>query len=156
MKINELESGYNNAFTRSTGNDIIDSKIQKISMMSPDEYLKQAFSVTDERLGGSFNGWMGSNQRTQEEIEKYASSMKEGHKFPLTWINYDNGSQDGRNRALAAKIAGFDKIPVGIIPAKDTSEKIDEIIEELKTSKGYKKFRLENELQRLRELQNNN
>lgn len=123
--------------------------------MTPDEYLKQAYSVTSGRLGGSFEGWMLSNERTREEMEAYANAMKNGDRFPLPWINYDSGSQDGRNRALAAKHLGMKEIPVGIIPQKSTSEQIEEILKELETATGYKKFRLEAQLQRLRDEQDN-
>lgn len=157
MKINDLIHRTHtlcestSVFHRSTGDSNIDAKIKNIIMMSPDEYLKQAYSATDERLGGSFEGWMASNERTKEDVVRYADAMKNGDVFPMPWIDYDAGSQDGRNRALAAKLLGMEEIPVGIIPQKEPDERIAEIVKELETAKGYKKFRLESELQRLRD-----
>lgn len=137
-------------FQRSTGDRVVDSNIKKTTIMSPDEYLKQAYSVTDGRLGGSFDGWMASNERTKEDVVRYSKAMQNGEKFPMPWIDYESGSQDGRNRALAAMILGIKEIPVGIIPRKATDERITVIQDELQTATGYKKFRLESELERLR------
>jgi GNAT superfamily N-acetyltransferase len=137
------------AFNESTGDEAIDAKIKSVVMMSPDEYLRQAYEATDARMGGSFDGWLSSNQRTTEEISKYSDDMSKGDEFPLPYIDRAAGSQDGRNRALAAKQLGIKEIPVGIVPAPTKIERIAEITKELEGSKGYRKFRLEEELKRL-------
>lgn len=82
-------------------------------LLTPDEYLKQAFEATDGRLGGNYNEWLASNLK-KENVSKYAKSMKNGDKFPVPSIDNINGSQDGIHRALAAKEIGLQKIPVTI------------------------------------------
>lgn len=133
-------------FTKTTGDTLIDSKIKNIVMMSPDEYLKESFKVTDGALGGDFQSWMSSNAVSKETMEGYAEAMKKGDEFPLPYIDYLDGAQDGRNRALAAKKAGVEKIPVGVVPDISDKEKIKIILEEMKTATGLKKYRLEQQL----------
>ena len=137
------------AFDSSTGYPDIDARISKVEDMTPDEYLRQAFSATDGALGGDFDDWMRSNARSAEDVDAYAKAMQEGDKFPLTYIDFDAGSQDGRNRALAAKKAGAKTIPVGIIEKRPAVERIAEIKEEMKSAKGYGLHRLTEELARL-------
>lgn len=144
----QVEEGKR-GFKATTGDKSIDSNIKEIVSMTPDEYLAEAFNVTDGSLGGNFNSWMGSNARGAETRSKYASDMLRGDEFPLPYIDYAAGSQDGRNRAMAAKIAGIDRIPVGIIPDKSVADKIAGIKSELLTAKGLKEYRLKNELERL-------
>lgn len=107
-----------------TGDNAIDSKVKQIVEMSPDEYLQRAFQATDGRLGGSYDSWLASNAQDAMTVRKYAEAMKRGDKFPLAYIDEAMGSQDGRNRALAVKLAGREKMPVGIVPAMTSAEKI--------------------------------
>lgn len=136
-------------FKLRTGDPDVDKKITEVKMMTPDEYLQQAYEATDARVGGSFEGWMASNQRDADDVARYADAMKSGDEFPMPYIDFDLGSQDGRNRALAAKAAGIEEIPVGIVPAKTAQQRIMEIRDELKGAKGYRKFKLESELKSL-------
>jgi hypothetical protein len=144
----QVEEGKR-GFKSTTGDKSIDSNIKEIVSMTPDEYLTEAFNVTDGSLGGNFSSWMGSNARGAETRNKYASDMLRGDEFPLPYIDYAEGAQDGRNRAMAAKIAGINRIPVGIIPDKSVADKIAGIKSELLTAKGLKEYRLKNELERL-------
>jgi len=137
------------SFDDSTGYADVDSKISHIKEMTPDEYLQQAFEATDGRLGGSFDDWMRSNARSAADVDAYAKSMQGGDKFPLAYIDFDIGSQDGRNRALAAKKAGAKTIPVGIIEKPSAVERIKQIKDEMKLAKGYGLHRLKEELARL-------
>ncbi len=111
-------------YQESTGDTEIDSKIKDVVEMSPDEYLRQAFEATDGRLGGDYDSWLRSNAQDSTVAEKYAEAMRNGDRFPLPYIDKAMGSQDGRNRAIAAKLAGRNKMPVGIIPEMTTAEKI--------------------------------
>lgn len=103
-------------FGSSTGDATIDSRIKSVVNMSPDDYLKQAFDATDGRLGGSYDSWLNSNAQDINTTRSYAEAMKRGDEFPMAYIDNAFGSQDGRNRALAVKMAGGDQMPVGLIP----------------------------------------
>ena len=85
------------SFKKTTGDSEVDERITEIVFMTPDEYLKQAWEVTDGRLGGSYEGWLLSNRVSAEERAIYVADMKKGDKFPLPYIDKDIGSQDGRN-----------------------------------------------------------
>lgn len=141
--------GDTSAFIDSTGDSAVDSKVASIEMMTPDQYLSEAFKATDGRMGGDFDDWMRSNARTPQDVTRYSEAMKNGDKFPMPYIDKDAGSQDGRNRALAAKQAGTEEIPVAIIPEPSISEQVKRIKDELQTAKGYGKFKLEEKLKAL-------
>ena len=81
--------------------------------MSPKEYMQRIaydiFGSTMERTA--------IDSVDRAAVEKYAKMMKEGTKFHVGYINYaDRGreGQEGRHRALAAYMLGYDKIPVWI------------------------------------------
>ena len=130
----EVAVEESNAFKSSTGDSDIDGRITRTVMMSPDEYLKQSWEATDGKLGGTYESWLASNKGTKETIESYAKAIREGDKFPLPYIDKARGSQDGRNRALAAKEAGLEEIPVGIIEGLTVAEEIKELKNDLKTT----------------------
>lgn len=109
-------------FGKSTGDAAIDARIKSVVNMSPDDYLKQAFEATDGRLGGEYSSWLNSNAQDITTTQGYADAMKRGDEFPLAYIDNALGSQDGRNRALAVKMAGGDTMPVGIIPEMTDQE----------------------------------
>lgn len=136
-------------FKESTGYGDVDDSVTRIVRMTPDEYLKGAFEATDGSIGGDFASWMRSNKVSPEKLEKYAEDMKTGDRFPMVYIDYKKGSQDGRNRAVAASKAGAKDIPVAITDKPTAKQRISEIREELKTAKGYGKHRLEQELEGL-------
>ena len=139
------------SFSSTTGDISIDEKISNVVDMSPDEYLQRAYDVTDGRLGGDFQSWLNSNAVSPEKMQGYARDMAKGDQFPMPWIDEAIGSQDGRNRALAAKQAGINKIPVGIIEQPPISVRIAELKAELKTAKGYSKAKIEGRLNNLLE-----
>tara|TARA_R110002167_G_scaffold127432_2_gene309060 strand:- start:3975 stop:7247 length:3273 start_codon:yes stop_codon:yes gene_type:complete len=122
--------------------------------MTPDEYLKQAWEVTDGRLGGSYEGWLASNRLSAEDRVSYVEAMKKGDEFPLPYIDKDKGSQDGRNRALAAKEVGIEKIPVGIIDEAPIATQIERLEKEItETTSKYGKHRIQKKLDALKEKQ---
>jgi hypothetical protein len=123
-------------FSETTGDAEIDAKITKTEAMSPDEYLQQAWQATDGKLGVSFEEWLNSNKLTDVDRAKYTQDMKAGDKFPLPYIDKYGGSQDGRNRALAAKEAGIQSIPVGIIEEPSVDVQIQDLREELSSTKS--------------------
>lgn len=89
--------------------DLIEKGKGQLVEMSPQEYMNRiaydVFASTMERTT------MGTDT---ESIEKYAKMMQEGTKFHVGYINYKTKEQEGRHRALAAYINGYEKIPVWI------------------------------------------
>ena len=140
-------------FKKTTGDSEVDERITEIVFMTPDEYLKQAWEVTDGRLGGSYEGWLLSNRVSAEERAIYVADMKKGDKFPLPYIDKDIGSQDGRNRALAAKEAGIEKIPVGVVEEPPIDIRIEKLEKELEEASGYRKSRIQSKLNQLKKEQ---
>lgn len=146
------ESKKIGGFLKTTGDKSIDSKIKQIIEMTPDEYLKQAYEITDGKFGGSFEVWLASNLKDASVQKKYAEDMIKGDKFPIPYIDKANGSQDGRNRAIAAKLAGEKTIPVGIVPELTQNEKIanlEKLIDE-SPKEGYTYHRAKSQLTDLR------
>jgi len=138
------------AFQETTGDAEIDAKITKTESMSPDEYLQQAWQATAGKLGVSYEEWMASNKLTEADRAKYSQDMKAGDKFPLPYIDKYGGSQDGRNRALAAKEAGIQSIPVGIIEEPSVDVQIKDLREELfSTTSKIGKARIQERINKL-------
>lgn len=82
-----------------------------IAEMSPDEYLDRCkFQIYK-------NGTDDSLYRNVDKnlAKKYAHQMKDGVKFEMPYLDYEDVSQEGRHRAIAAKEAGIKKMPVLII-----------------------------------------
>lgn len=79
-----------------------------IAEMSPDEYIQRI----------SFDVFHTSIERTTscyyENVKEYARMMASGTKFDMGYIDYEKGGQEGRHRAMAAKMLGIEKIPVYI------------------------------------------
>lgn len=81
-----------------------------IAEMTPDEYL--------DRI--SYEVFRSPKERAvlcdYDHVKEYAQMMKEGIKFNMGYIDYSDViyGQEGRHRAIAAKILGIKKIPVYI------------------------------------------
>lgn len=98
-----------------------------VENMSPDEYIRRAargFKQDPDKLIG---------QRSPDVVSRYAEEMKRGDKFPSLMLDYFDGfSQEGLHRAMAAKEAGIDSVPVYIRrdirkkPPVKTSDQVDE------------------------------
>lgn len=121
-------------FKNTTGDEAIDVQLTKTETMTPDEYLRQAWEATDGKMGGTYESWLASNKLTDADRAKYAQAMKDGDEFPLPYIDKYRGSQDGRNRALAAKEAGIEEIPVGIIEEPSVDVQLKDLRAELETT----------------------
>ena len=121
-------------FKSTTGDEAIDAQLTKTETMTPDEYLRQAWEATDGKLGGTYESWLASNKLTDADRAKYVQAMKDGDEFPLPYIDKYKGSQDGRNRALAAKEAGIEEIPVGIIEEPSVEVQLKDLRAELETT----------------------
>jgi hypothetical protein len=121
-------------FKNTTGDEAIDAQLTKTETMTPDEYLRQAWEATDGKLGGTYESWLASNKLTDAARAKYVQAMKDGDEFPLPYIDKYKGSQDGRNRALAAKEAGIEEIPVGIIEKPSVDVQLKDLRAELETT----------------------
>ena len=79
-----------------------------IAEMTPDEYLERIsmdiFHTSYERTTSCY----------YENVKEYARQMASGVKFDMGYIDYEKGGQEGRHRAMSAKILGIEKIPVYI------------------------------------------
>jgi len=94
-------------------------KVWHIEYMRPDEYMERTIK------GFSTHGYTRSQVMAgveQELVDKYADLMASGTKFPMLTLDYSGYmgatgefSQEGRNRALAAKKIGAEQVPVMII-----------------------------------------
>ena len=120
-------------YTNSYQSDVLEGKIKgktaTIVEMSPDEYIertyRQIFKKPTEK-GEAFS----RIPDTKADVEKYAEAMRNGEQFPLPYLDYSAAQQEGRHRALAAKKAGIDKIPVVIIDDEANPKAIiDEVAE---------------------------
>lgn len=79
-------------------------------LMTPDEYMQ---AVAD---GFGFTKQQMIDDTTPKLVEEYSSAMIRGDKFPKLVLDYAGYfSQEGRHRSLAAKRAGFEKVPVVVI-----------------------------------------
>lgn len=79
--------------------------------MTPMEYLEH---VSYEIFNAPLQPMI-EHSISKSIAEKYAKEMNEGARFPIGFIDYIRKNQDGRHRALAAHLNGYDKIPVYII-----------------------------------------
>lgn len=84
--------------------------------MSPDQYLRSVYANSKFGEGKtpiSFEKWLELQRLGREaEIKKYSQEMSAGAKFPVLTIDNQARTQDGVGRALAAKLAHLDKVPV--------------------------------------------
>lgn len=93
----------------------------KIVYMTPDEYLNSCTDI----FGKSYEQSAGFIEKNNKAtINKYAQDMLNGDKFPLPYLNYATGNQEGRHRAFAVKQAfGENSImPVLVITPTDPTE----------------------------------
>lgn len=80
-----------------------------IETMTPDEYLNRS----DKLLGISR---VEANRLIEPElVKKYSDMMKSGTEFDIPHLDYIAKEQEGRHRALAAKMAGIDTMPIAIV-----------------------------------------
>lgn len=84
-----------------------------ISVMSPKEYLQRiTYDIFATRENGSY---MEKTLRINwANVKKYAKQMREGTKFDIPWLDYDQKGQEGRHRAIAALLNGYTEIPVAV------------------------------------------
>lgn len=119
------DSDYEGFTLETTGTSFGDEHLKRdgaiIAEMSPREYLERcAYEIFDQ-------GTMESvvNGVVPETAEKYRKMMEDGTKFHLPYLNYRDGGQEGRHRAVAAHLLGIEKMPVLIIGKPPTKEEMD-------------------------------
>lgn len=92
--------------------DELESGRAQMSEMSPKEYLERcAFQVFEK---STFESSM--LPVDMKLVQKYAKKMRDGEKFAVPYLNLRDRGQEGRHRAVAAYLNGYDKIPVVVIP----------------------------------------
>lgn len=98
--------------TSTTGTSHWDNLLSKgeveIIRMTPDEYMSEVLDIQGLTM-----------EETMRAIpeglsSEYAKRMKEGEKAPTPILDYVEGTQEGRARALAAKQLGIEEIPVAV------------------------------------------
>ena len=94
--------------------------------MSPDEYI----SLVDRGFSGDVMSGV-----DPERVSSYAEKMRGGEKFPTLTLDYTRGkrlSQEGRHRALAAKEAGGNSVPVLVDEAEALGVNLNDINKNLR------------------------
>lgn len=86
-----------------------------VEYMSPEDYLKRDFQMTQKHYGGaeSYEVWKKA-VLSDEKVTKYAADMKKGDKFGMPLIDEVGIEQDGRHRVAAALLNGEKEIPVAV------------------------------------------
>ncbi len=86
-------------------------QIGKIEYLTPDEYLKRTAKGFNKSVEELIQG------RGNKYAEQYAEQMKNGIEFDMPYLDYSHKrfNQEGVNRAMAAKLAGIEKIPTLIV-----------------------------------------
>lgn len=125
--LNEDTTIGDTPFKRETGMPFYDEMLEKpsyfeeakgiiwmIQDMSPDEYIRrciEGFKQHQSYSGDIFRA------KDKARAEKYARLMLAGEKFPMLTLNYIrlDFTQEGFHRAWAAKLAGYDTVPVMVI-----------------------------------------
>lgn len=86
-----------------------------LTMMTPDEYMDKVFWLFWQK-SSEFSMARPTRETalstTPSIVSEYAKLMKKGTKFPIPYLDYVGFEQEGRHRAMAAKEAGIEQIPV--------------------------------------------
>jgi len=129
----EDEISNDRPFTDETGMPFYDEMLEKpeyfeeakgiiwmLDSMSPEEYMQKC--AVGARVFHGFTGDLKAGKQ-KDRAEKYARAMLEGAKFPLLVLDYSNldFTQEGYHRAWAAKLAGYETVPVMVVD--NTAEK---------------------------------
>lgn len=101
--------------------------------ITPDEYL----NTVDEGFvdGGVMIGI------DDAKVKRYAKKLEDGETFPALTLDYARGkklSQEGRHRALAAKMVGIDSVPVLVVTPTPEADLLPRHVMNVKTASGKK------------------
>lgn len=85
----------------------------KVVFMSPDEYIDRCYEMQKKYFKEPMSKELYLSLVINKDlVKKYAERMEKGIRFPIPVIDYCQDSQEGRNRAYAAKLLGVKEIPV--------------------------------------------
>jgi hypothetical protein len=95
------------------------------SEMSPNDYVRKQAKIKGVNLTEDVKAAdLTKVKKYAEEMKKYAKGeVGENKKFPALWLEEKYKNQEGKHRALAAIIAGVDKVPVYEIKEIKAKEK---------------------------------
>jgi len=100
-------------------------RVATIEWMSPDEYIERIEKGIQETH--SDYKFKPEERINIETIDKLVNAMKNGDKFAMPWLEYENGKyagQEGIHRAYAAKQFGAKEIPV-VVADRDMAKYCD-------------------------------
>lgn len=83
----------------------------EIQQMTPDEYLETSAKMQGTDVERQLD------MVDQDRVKEYAGMMLSGTLFDLPYLDWARKDQEGRHRALAAKRAGYETMPVLVIRA---------------------------------------
>jgi hypothetical protein len=84
----------------------------KIVMMTKDEYFNECAKIQKTTYSDQFKYII------PENVEKIENNMRNGVKYNIPYLNYNDNEQEGRHRVIAATNLGQKKIPVLILNKK--------------------------------------
>lgn len=113
------------------------NKTGSIVMMSPNEYIDECANkvfkgrITPEKLKET--RYYSKDEDGNSLIDSYAKAMKAGAKFPLCYIDYAGGGQEGLHRMIAAGVTyGWDKLfPVLVVEPFDKDKYYEDSIRDI-------------------------
>lgn len=84
----------------------------KIELMTTNRYFNES-----ARVHGHFSSAKERGNVSEKRSGEYAELMKSGVKFPLPYVDFDYGNQEGRNRVRALELLGVKIVPVMVVEA---------------------------------------
>jgi hypothetical protein len=116
-------SGRNSIYVDSDEDDRYHAKKYGVQYhdreMSPDQYIKRATSINNKAQGLKYKPKTVEKMKrvslNNNSIEDLKDKIKDpSRSIDIPYLDYSTGDQEGYHRAIAAKDAGIEKIPVRV------------------------------------------